>query len=103
MIKDNKTKIMIYTKYSLTTKEGKYYYYHKNNGLQNQAVFYRSKSLENKELETVIDPNTFSENGTAAITNITFNKNSTMLAYAISYNGSDCQNIKINNLETGVE
>src|SRR5690625_6733195 len=44
IIKDNITKMMNYPKYSLPTKEGKYYYFHKNNGLQNQAVFYRSKS-----------------------------------------------------------
>src|SRR5690625_3399771 len=88
IIKDNITKMMNYPKYSLPTKEGKYYYFHKNNGLQNQAVFYRSKSLENKELETVIDPNTFSENGTAAITNITLDRKSTRLNsshVAISY------------------
>src|SRR5690625_6828948 len=48
-----------------------------------------------------IDPYTYTENGTATITNITFNQNSTMLAYAISYNGSDWQNIKIKNLVTG--
>lgn len=101
IIKDNITKMMNYPKYSLPAKEGDYYYFHKNNGLQNQAVFYRAKSLDNNELETVIDPNTLSENGTAAITNITFNQNSTMLAYAISYNGSDWQDIKIRNLETG--
>lgn len=101
IIKDNITKMMNYPKYSLPAKEGEYYYFHKNNGLQNQAVFYRSKSLDNSELETVIDPNKLSENGTAAITNITFNQNGTMLAYAISYNGSDWQDIKIKDLETG--
>ncbi|ASN04553.1 prolyl oligopeptidase family serine peptidase [Virgibacillus necropolis] len=102
-IKDNITKFMNYPKYSLPMREGEYYYFHKNNGLQNQGVFYRSKSLELNEPEVIIDPNTLSEEGTAAITNITFSQNSLMLAYAISYNGSDWQEVKIKNLVTGKE
>src|SRR5690625_6041278 len=49
IIKDNITKMMNYPKYSLATKEGKYYYLHKNNGLQNRTVFDRSRALGDKQ------------------------------------------------------
>ncbi len=90
-----------YLKYTVPTKEGDYYYYHKNNGLQNQAVFYRTKDLVNIEEEVIIDPNLFSKEGTAAITNISFNEDGTKLAYGISYNGSDWQDVHIKDLLTG--
>lgn len=104
MVKENITNLINYTKYSLPQKEAEYYYYHKNDGLQNQAIFYRSRSLDpNGEKEIVIDPNTLSEEGTAAITNITFSQDGSMMAYAISYNGSDWQDFKIKDLKTGAD
>lgn len=92
-----------YKKYSLPQKEGEYYYFLKNNGLQDQPVLYRSKTVRDEELEVVLDPNTLSEQGTAALTNLSFNQDGSLLAYAISYNGSDWQDIKIKNLKTGDE
>ena len=35
-----------YAKYSSPFKEGEYYYFYKNDGLQNQAVLYRQKGLD---------------------------------------------------------
>ena len=34
-----------YPRYSSPFKEGEYYYFYKNNGLQNQSVIYRQKGL----------------------------------------------------------
>lgn len=92
-----------YPKYVNPQKEGKYYYYYKNDGLQNQPVLYRTKNLNNGDLEIVLDPNRWSEKGTTAITALSFNKEGSLLAYAISNGGSDWQTIKIKNLETGKE
>ncbi|MFD1037519.1 prolyl oligopeptidase family protein [Virgibacillus byunsanensis] len=101
-IKEKITSLMNYTKYSLPQREGEYYYFHKNDGLQKQPIFCRTKTIDNlDEIEPVIDPNTISEEGTAAITNTSFSQDGSMLAYAISYNGSDWQEIRIKNLETG--
>lgn len=63
-VKEKLTKSWNYPKYSVPQKEGDYFYFHKNDGLQNQAVFYRTKDLESDELETIIDPNTLNEGGT---------------------------------------
>lgn len=99
-IKENITHFIDYPKYSAPQKKGEYYYFHKNDGLQNQSVFYRSKTLDLSDPEVIIDPNKLSGEGTAAITNITFSPNGLKMAYAISHNGSDWQEIRIKNLET---
>lgn len=96
-------KLHDYVKFTTPKKEGDYYYFFKNDGLQNQPVFYRAKSLEEEKIEVVLDSNLLSSEGTAAITEIAFNQDSTMIAYAVSYNGSDWQDVKIKNLETGVD
>lgn len=100
-IKEKLTALWNYEKYTVPQKEGEYYYFHKNDGLQNQAVFYRTRDLTFTELEVVIDPNTINANGTAALTNLAFTKNGDRLAYGISIDGSDWQEIRIRDLKTG--
>lgn len=100
-VKSKLTEAWNFPKYTVPTKEGHYFYFHKNDGLQNQAVFYRTKDLHSKELEEVLNPNTMNEEGTAAITNLSFTSDGKKLAYGISLNGSDWQEIKVRNLETG--
>jgi hypothetical protein len=49
-----------YPKYGSPFRNNGYYYFYKNDGLQNQSVLYRQKGLKGKP-EIVIDPNTLSE------------------------------------------
>jgi prolyl oligopeptidase len=79
-----------YPKYSSPFKEGEFYYFFKNDGLQNQAVIYRQRGLSGKP-EVFIDPNKLSEDGTAALAGWNFSKNSKWLAYSVSQSGSDWQ------------
>ncbi|SES19042.1 prolyl oligopeptidase family protein [Psychrobacillus sp. OK032] len=102
-IKDKLMEHWNYEKYFIPQKEGSYYYYHKNDGLQNQPVFYRAHALTDATPEVIIDPNALNSDGTTALTNISFNKEGTLMAYAISENGSDWQEIKIRNMESGFE
>ncbi len=62
------TALWDYPKYSVPVKRGDRYFFHKNTGLQDQSVLYRQDTLQG-EAVVVIDPNTFSEDGTAALTN----------------------------------
>lgn len=98
--KKSLTDLYNYAKYSTPQKKGDYYYFYKNEGLQKQPILYRSKKLKDQDLEIVIDPLEFAEDGTAAITQIAFDGDGEKLAYAISYNGSDWQEVKIKNLVT---
>jgi len=79
-----------YPKYSSPFKEGEYYYFYKNDGLQNQSILYRQKGLSGSP-EIFIDPNKLSPDGTAAVSTPSFSKNKKYAAYMIAQSGSDWQ------------
>ena len=64
-IKTRMEKLWNYEKEGAPFLEGKFTYYYKNNGLQNQSVLYR-KDKSGKE-EIFLDPNTFSTDGTTSL------------------------------------
>ncbi|MEZ5000940.1 MAG: prolyl oligopeptidase family serine peptidase [Bacteroidales bacterium] len=75
----------------LTSKEGDFTYFTKNDGLQNQSVVYRQK--EGGEPEVFLDPNTFSEDGTTSLGELSFSRDGSKVAYAISEGGSDWRKV----------
>jgi len=77
-----------YTRYGSPFKEGDYYYFYKNDGLQNQAVLYRQKGLD-AEPEVFIDPNKMSKDGTASISVPSFSKGNKYAVYLEAQSGSD--------------
>ena len=87
-----------YARYSSPFKEGDYYYYYKNDGLQNQSVLYRQKGL-NGDPEVFIDPNSMSKDGTAAIGTPAFSKNKKFAVYLEADAGSDWQQAHVMNVE----
>ncbi len=88
-----------YAKYSSPFKEGKYYYFYKNDGLQNQAVLYRQVGL-NGAPEVFIDPNTMSKDGTAAPGVPSFTKRAKYCCYLLSQSGSDWQEAYVMDVES---
>lgn len=80
-----------YERYSAPSKEGRYTYFYKNTGLQNQSVLYRQ--LDNNEPEVFLDPNTFSAKGTTSLAGINFSKDGSLAAYQISEGGSDWRKV----------
>jgi prolyl oligopeptidase len=88
-----------YPKYSSPFKKNEYYYYYKNDGLQNQSVLYRQKGL-NGTSEVFIDPNQFSKDGTAALGNLAFSKNGRYCAYFVAKAGSDWQTASVMDMTT---
>jgi prolyl oligopeptidase len=98
-MKNRLTEIWNYTKYSDPFKAGNYYFYYKNNGLQNQFVLYRMKDL-NAEPEVFIDPNSFSEDGTIALVDISVSNDDKYLAYSVSKSGSDWMEIYVRDIES---
>ena len=79
-----------YPKFTSPRKEGEYYYYYKNDGLQNQSILYRQKGLSGIP-EVFLDPNTMSKDGTAAVGSPAFSKSKKYAAYLIAQAGSDWQ------------
>jgi prolyl oligopeptidase len=88
-----------YPKYGAPFKEGAYYYYYKNDGLQNQAVLYRQQGLTGNP-EVFMDANTMSKDGTAAPGVPVFTSNARYCAYLQAQSGSDWQEAFIMEVET---
>ncbi|WP_228059658.1 prolyl oligopeptidase family serine peptidase [Plectonema radiosum] len=99
-IKKRLTKLWDYEKYGVPFKEGNRYFYFKNDGLQNQSVLYTLKTLDDKPI-VLLDPNQLSEDGTVALSGISISENGEYLAYGISVAGSDWQEWKVRNIDTG--
>jgi len=87
-----------YEKIGAPFKEGKYTYFFKNNGLQNQSILYR-KDEAGKE-EVFLDPNKFSTDGTTSLGSIDFSEDGSKAAYAISEGGSDWRKVIVIDTET---
>jgi prolyl oligopeptidase len=77
-----------YERLTAPVRQGEYYYYSKNSGLQNQNVQYRRKG-ESGEEELFLDPNTFSSDGTIALSGTSFTNDGSLVALLIQESGSD--------------
>ena len=99
-IRERLTEMWNFPRYSLFSKRGDYYYFFKNDGLQNQSVLYRQKSLDSSP-EVFLDPNTFSEDGTIALSNVSFSNDDKYMVYGISRAGSDWNEFFVIDVETG--
>lgn len=97
-LKSRMEKVWNYERISAPFIEGKYTYYYKNNGLQNQSVLYR-KDANGKE-EIFLDPNGFSKDGSTSLGEVSFSKDGSKVAYSISEGGSDWRKIILMDAET---
>ncbi len=93
VIREELSQLWNYEKFGIPVQEGKYLFYARNNGLQNQSVLY-IKDADGKET-VLLDPNTLAKDGTVAIQSTAFSKNQKYFAYAVSASGSDWQEIHI--------
>ena len=87
-----------FEKYSAPRKEGAYYFFSKNDGLQNQSVMYIQRRLEDSA-EVFIDPNTFSADGTIAMAGGSFSHDGKYYAYLVTESGSDWRTIRVMDVE----
>ncbi|WP_078547842.1 prolyl oligopeptidase family serine peptidase [Litchfieldia alkalitelluris] len=94
------TELYNYPKYFVPKKINETLFYQKNDGLKNQAVLFMKKENEEKIL---LDPNALSDDGTVALTNFSFSGEGKFLAYATSANGSDWQEIRVRQVNTGLD
>lgn len=99
-IKQRLTKLWDYEKYGVPFKEGARYFYFKNDGLQNQSVLYTLETLDSTP-RVLIDPNKLSTDGTIALSGIAISENGKLLAYGLSSSGSDWQEWKVRDIESG--
>ncbi|MEZ5043517.1 MAG: prolyl oligopeptidase family serine peptidase [Saprospiraceae bacterium] len=98
-IADRLSSLMNYARYSSPFRAGDYYFFYKNDGLQNQAVIYFQKGLDG-EPAVFIDPNDYSKEGTTAINLLSFSEDNKYVAYAIAEAGLDWQEIHLMEIAT---
>jgi prolyl oligopeptidase len=99
-INDRLTALWNYEKYTVPFHEGGRYFYSKNTGLQNQSVLYTGPTLPG-ETKPLLDPNTLSKDGTVASTGFDVTEDGKLLAYGLAVAGSDWQEWKVRDIETG--
>lgn len=101
-IKARLTEIWDYEKASAPFIIADTYYYYKNDGLQNQSVLFSAAQLDGDET-VIIDPNTFSDDGTIALSGTYFRKDGKYMGYSKSVSGSDWREFFIRDLVTGID
>ena len=77
------------------------YYFYKNDGLQNQYVLYKQKTLSS-EPSVFFDPNKLSSDGTQSLGALSWSEDGDLWAYGVSQSGSDWQTLHVLNCSTGV-
>ncbi len=93
------TALFDYHKHGLPWKKNGWYYFYENDGLRNQSVLYRTRSLD-AEPEVFLDPNALSDDGTVALTGVSFSHDGRYAAYTISRSGSDWTEIYVMDADT---
>jgi len=93
-IRQRLNEVYDYPRYSAPFRAGEYYFFYKNDGLQNQSVIYIQKGLEG-EPEVFIDPNILSPDGTIRIGLVGFSKDDKYVTYSRSEAGSDWQELRV--------
>ncbi|MDP4280521.1 MAG: prolyl oligopeptidase family serine peptidase [Bacteroidota bacterium] len=89
-----------YPKYGVPLKKGPWYFFRKNDGLQNQSVLYVMKGLDDTP-RILLDPNKFSPDGTVALDEISPSKDGKYLAFTIARSGSDWNEICLIEISSG--
>ncbi|MFL5752331.1 MAG: prolyl oligopeptidase family serine peptidase [Bacteroidia bacterium] len=101
-IKKRITELVNYPKYFSPFKAGNYFFFSKNDGLQNQSTIWFQEGM-NGEPKIFLDPNKMSSDGTAAVDLLDFSKDNRYAPYAINQSGSDWQTIRIIDITTQKE
>lgn len=93
------TEIWNYPKDGTPSRVGDYYLFTKNNGLQNQSVWFIKRGLNGIE-EVFLDPNKLTADGTAAVSILGFSHNKKYVAYSVAQAGSDWSDIYVIDIAT---
>jgi prolyl oligopeptidase len=93
-IKDRLTQLYNYPRYSAPGRRGEYFFFTKNDGLQNQSVWYRQKGLDGTP-EVLLDPNKLSADGTTRLGAVGISQDGKYFGYGVSKGGSDWNEIYV--------
>jgi prolyl oligopeptidase len=100
VIKNYLQEIWDYEKRGMPRQRGNRTFFYNNTGLQNQDILYVIDS-PGAEPRVLIDPNTFSEDGTVSLSQTATTDDGNFTAYSVSISGSDWEEWKVRNVSTG--
>jgi prolyl oligopeptidase len=80
-------------------RRGEYYFFYKREGLENQPRLFWQKGI-NGQPELLLDPNTFSKDGTVRLGTFSPSMDAAYAVYGLSKGGSDWQEYRIMDLAT---
>jgi prolyl oligopeptidase len=89
-----------FERYTAPSRRGTRYFYSHNTGLQNQNVLFWQEGLKGAP-NVLLDPNTFSADGTVAISGVSVTDDGALAAYSIADAGSDWTKWHVRNITTG--
>ena len=98
-IKNRLMKLYNYPKFGSPSRRGEWFIFSKNDGLQNQSVFYIQKGLEGSP-EVVLDPNKFSADGTSRLGAFSWSPKGKYILYGVSQGGSDWNDLQVLDVAT---
>jgi len=98
-IRNRYKEILNYPKYFSGMKVGEYILYSRNDGLQNQSVWYIQQGLDG-EPKVLIDPNELSADGSVSVGLDGFSNDKKYMAWHINKAGSDWQTMYVTELAT---
>lgn len=99
-IEKRMTELWNYERISAPFRAGGRYYFSRNDGLQNQSVLYRQETLKSEPV-VLLDPNSWSKDGTIALSGTAFSDDGRYVAYGIQDAGSDWNTWRIMEIESG--
>jgi prolyl oligopeptidase len=99
-IKHRLTELWNYERYSAPHKVAGRYFFSKNDGLQNQSVVYVQEGLD-APARVLLDPNTWSKDGTVALAGLSISDDAHYAAYAVAEAGSDWHTWHVLDVNTG--
>ncbi|HBS29139.1 MAG TPA: S9 family peptidase, partial [Phycisphaerales bacterium] len=94
------TKLWNYEKFSSPFRHGDHYFYYRNDGLQNQFVLHVADASDQPG-RVLLDPNTWSKEGTVAMSGTAFTDDGKFMAYGIAKAGSDWSEWRVRDVATG--
>lgn len=89
-----------FEKMSAPFKKGNWFFFYKNDGMQNQSVLYVQEGI-NGTPRVLIDPNKESADGTTALGNIAISNDKKYMAFSMAKAGSDWNDIQVLDIKTG--
>ena len=101
-LRDRLTQLLNYPRISAPTQKKHRFLFAKNDGLQNQAVYYLQEGEEGAP-QVLLDPNVLSVDSTTRVSALTFDASGNRLAYMVSVSGSDWQEIRIIDTQSRAE